>query len=72
LHHAACDQNFIGITPDYPLIVRNDILEEHDGPMLRAGLHEVHQAKLHVPSPIEFRPDRDRLSIRYELFAKAI
>ena len=44
----------------------------NDGPMLRAGLQEVHKAKLHVPSAVEFRPDRDRLSVRYELFVKAI
>ena len=34
LHHAAFDKYFIGITPDYIVEVREDILKEFDGPML--------------------------------------
>ena len=37
IHHAAFDQNIIGITPDYQVEVRKDVLEEIDGPMLKHG-----------------------------------
>lgn len=38
IHHAAFDSNIIGITPEYRIIVRNDILIEKDGPMLKYGI----------------------------------
>ena len=71
LHHAAFDRHILGITPEYRLVIRRDILEEHDGPMLRHGLQEVHGQNLHVPRFIDFRPDRDRLDMRYAAFLKA-
>jgi len=71
LHHAAFDRNILGIRPDYHLEIRDDILHEHDGPMLRFGLQEVHGQKINLPRSIEFRPDRDRLDIRYQEFRVA-
>ncbi len=71
LHHAAFDQNIIGVRPDYRLEVRRDVLEEEDGPMLRQGLQAVNGQDLHIPRPAEFQPDRHRLEIRYEQFRKA-
>jgi hypothetical protein len=32
------DKNIIGINPDFEIKVRQDILEEIDGPMLKYGL----------------------------------
>jgi len=40
--HAAFDNNIIGITPDYEIELRRDILEEIDGPMLRYGMQDDH------------------------------
>lgn len=70
-HHAAYDQMLMGIDPDYTVHVREDILNEHDGPMLKHGLQQVNGAKLHVPSRSVDRPDRDRLDARYRRFLVA-
>jgi putative restriction endonuclease len=51
LHHAAFDLNIIGIRPDHVVEVREDILKEHDGPMLRHGIQEVQGQKIWVPRP---------------------
>ncbi len=71
LHHAAFDANILGIRPDYKLEIRDDVLHEHDGPMLKAGLQEVHGQALHVPRAEDFKPSKPFLEIRYEQFRKA-
>jgi putative restriction endonuclease len=35
IHHAAYDNNFISINPDYIIKIRTDLLTETDGPMLK-------------------------------------
>jgi putative restriction endonuclease len=71
IHHGAFDSNIIGITPDYSLHVREDILEEVDGPMLKYGLQSMHGNLLILPKhKIDF-PDKERLEYRYEQFLKA-
>ena len=72
IHHAAFDRQFIGITPDYEVEVRADILEEEDGPMLRWGLQEMHGKRLLLPGRKEERPDRDLLDKRYQLYKTAV
>jgi putative restriction endonuclease len=72
IHHAAYDKNILGVSPDYVIHVREDILEEIDGPMLRYGLQGMHGQKLHeIPSRKELRPDRERLEKRYKIFMSA-
>ena len=71
IHHAAFDQNILGINPEYRIRMRNDILEEIDGPMLRYGLQELHDKTLYLPKRKNFWPDRDRLDIRYSKFLNA-
>lgn len=68
LHHAAFDGQILGIRPDYVVELRLDILEEHDGPMLRYGLQEMHGRKLHVPRNKIQRPDKEALERRYDQF----
>ncbi len=70
--HAAYDRHFIGITPDYQIIVREDLLYEIDGPMLRHGIQEIHNRQLILPKKQLEKPDRDRLALRFEQFRKAI
>lgn len=70
IHHAAFDGGYIGIRPDYRIIVRPDILEEQDGPMLRHGLQEINETKIIVPRRVANRPDPDRLGHRFESFAE--
>lgn len=71
IHHSAFDQNIIGINPDYKVKVRDDILEEIDGPMLKYGLQSLDNSKLILPRNIKDYPDRDRLDFRFNQFLKA-
>lgn len=68
LHHAAFDNFFIGIRPDFRVIVRPDVLNETDGPMLRHGLQGLHQTKLWIPRKPDFRPDPELLERRWDRF----
>jgi putative restriction endonuclease len=72
IHHAAFDRHFIGVTPDYTIVIRPELLEEQDGPMLRHGIQEMHGRRLILPQKRSEYPDRDRLALRYELFRKAM
>ncbi|MGC8480652.1 MAG: HNH endonuclease [Acidimicrobiales bacterium] len=71
IHHAAYDQNLLGIRPDYVVSVQASIMREKDGPMLRHGLQEMDGRKLHVPSSKGALPDRERLEERFETFKDA-
>ena len=68
LHHAAFDRYFLGIRPDYTIHVRQDILDENDGPMLTHGLKGMNNRKIIAPGSVKKRPDRERLEIRYQRF----
>lgn len=68
IHHSAYDVHIIGIDPDARVHVRQDILEERDGPMLRHGLQEVEGSRLYLPGRAELKPNRDFLAERYERF----
>lgn len=71
LHHAAFDAHLLGIRPDYVIELRQDILEEADGPMLRHGLQGFHDAQLVVPRVENLKPRREFLEERYAWFKKA-
>ena len=60
----------IGINPDYFVHVRNDILEETDGPMLKHGLQSLDNQKIILPYHRRNYPDSDRLQKRYVQFRK--
>jgi putative restriction endonuclease len=70
IHHAAYDQNILGVRPDFVIEVRPDILEEVDGPMLRHGLQEMQGIPLTLPQRRTDHPDRDAVEERYEAFRK--
>lgn len=71
IHHTAFDRNLIGIRRDGVIQVRQDILQERDGPMLQHGLQSLHQLRLNAPRSRHDRPDPDRLAVRFEKFLKA-
>ena len=71
LHHAAYDRHVLGVRPDFVVEVRQDILEEEDGPMLRYGLQAAAGVRLLVPSASNQRPRPDFLEERYRLFREA-
>ena len=68
LHHAAFDRHVIGVTPDYIVEVRRDVLEQEDGPMLIHGLQGFHGEKLRLPRRQAWMPDRRLLEERYAQF----
>lgn len=72
IHHAAFDRRFMGIRPtnDVPVIeIRQDLLDEIDGPMLRHGLQELHGKPLmKVPSVKANRPKPENLAWAYDRF----
>jgi len=70
LHHAAFDNFFLGIRPDYRVIVREDVLREKDGPMLLHGLQGLHNTFLAIPKRSVLRPDPELLARRWERFEK--
>jgi len=71
LHHAAFDQDFLGIRPDHVVEIRLDVLRERDGPMLLHGLQQLHGARIWTPGRAGWDPDRVRLEERYERFRSA-
>lgn len=72
IHHAAYDQNILGIRPDYVVEIHQRLLDEVDGPMLRHGLQEHHgRPLLHLPRHRADRPDIARLEQRYAGFLAA-
>lgn len=71
IHHAAFDRSFLGVSPDYEIFVREDLLAEHDGPMLKHGIQEMHGRKIILPNKKSDLPDRARLSAKFEEFIKA-
>jgi putative restriction endonuclease len=72
LHHAAFDSFFIGISPDYIVEVRPDILGEDDGPMLLHGLKEFNKNKIMLPVSKSFWPNKDFLERRHQKFINAL
>ena len=68
IHHAAFDHQIIGLRPDHVLEVRNDVLDEIDGPMLRHGLQEMHGRTISLPRRPVDRPSRENVEARYEAF----
>jgi putative restriction endonuclease len=71
LHHAAYDRNILGIHPSLRIEVREDILEEVDGPMLEHGLQSCQDQPLLVPRRREDQPNKDYLAERYNQFRRA-
>ncbi|HAH95812.1 MAG TPA: HNH endonuclease [Firmicutes bacterium] len=69
LHHAAFDNNFIGVNPDnFVLEVRPDILSESDGPTLRFAIQGLHETPFFTPENKLLRPNRELLRMRYDQF----
>lgn len=71
IHHAAYDQNILGIDGDCRVHIREDILRERDGPMLKHGIQEVDGSRLLLPRRLADRPDPDRLAERFMQFRTA-
>ena len=71
LHHAAFDNQIVGIRPDLVIEVRRDVLDEHDGPMLLHGLQGLAGNRIAIPNRLPLQPNRKLLEQRFEVFRKA-
>jgi putative restriction endonuclease len=71
IHHSAYDANIIGIDADARIHVREDILREKDGPMLKHGIQEVAGGRLLLPRADASKPNREFLAERFERFRAA-
>jgi putative restriction endonuclease len=70
IHHTAFDVNILGISPDYNIHIREDILQEIDGPMLKHGIQALNNHKIILPTRKQDYPDKERLELRFEKFRK--
>ena len=69
LHHAAFDGLFVGVHPDRRIVVvRRDVREEEDGPMLEHGLKRLHGKRIHQPRSRVARPRHEFLETRFRRF----
>jgi putative restriction endonuclease len=71
LHHAVFDADIVGLHPDYRLVVRSDVLDEEDGPVLEHGLKRLHGSTILLPRRAASHPDRERVAERFEKFQRA-
>ncbi|WP_253182777.1 HNH endonuclease [Arthrobacter sp. SW1] len=72
IHHAAFDALILGIRPDFIVEVREDILKEVDGPMLKHGIQGRHGERLmELPRNRREHPRKDLLEQAYERFRTA-
>jgi putative restriction endonuclease len=71
IHHSAYDVNILGVSPDYRIHIRADVLLEHDGPMLKWGLQEMDGARLTVPRNDAQQPNQEFLAERFARFRAA-
>lgn len=69
IHHRAFDQHLVSVTPDYDVHVARRLRDEEDGPMLDL-LKDFHGAQIHVPARRAWKPDRERLAIRFQQFVE--
>jgi putative restriction endonuclease len=72
LHHAAFDSFMLGVTPDYVIQVREDVLKEADGPMLRYGLQGLNDQRIILPQAQANWPSRDALAWRHDRYLSQI
>jgi putative restriction endonuclease len=71
IHHAAYDVDIFGISPDYKVGVRADVLAEIDGPTLRYTLQEIDGSPIQLPSRRVARPNPELLEVRWNRFKEA-
>lgn len=71
IHHGAFDASILGVSPDYEIRIRDDVLSQEDGPTLTYALQGVHRRSLQLPAKRAARPNKDLLAERFDLFLAA-
>jgi putative restriction endonuclease len=67
IHHRAYDHDLVGVSPDYEVRVSPRLLRDEDGPMLEV-LKTFDRQPIYVPRRTSWKPDPDRLALRFERF----
>ena len=70
IHHAAYDNNLVGIDGDYRVHVNGALLHEVDGPMLKYGIQEMHGTSLTLPARRAEHPSKEALDARFAVFSR--
>jgi putative restriction endonuclease len=70
IHHRAFDEDLVGVDPGLGVHVSRRLLDEDDGPMLDV-LKGFHGTVLSAPSKRLWRPDPERLELRFARFRSA-
>ena len=70
IHHRAFDQDLVGVAPDLRVHVSSRLLDEEDGPMLEV-LKGFHGSTIQAPTKRLWRPDPERLELRFARFRAA-
>jgi putative restriction endonuclease len=71
IHHAAFDNDIMGIDADHVVHISRRVLAEKDGPMLKHGLQELDNRPIVLPARVADRPDRARLAERFARWQRA-
>jgi putative restriction endonuclease len=71
IHHAAYDADIFGISGEYEVGVRPDVMEEIDGPTLRYTLQAINGSKIELPTRRAARPNPELLDARWKKFLQA-
>jgi len=70
IHHRAFDEDLVGIAPDLQVHVSRRLLDDEDGPMLDL-LKGFHGTTIEAPEKKLWRPDPERLAVRFDRFRDA-
>lgn len=70
IHHRAFDEDLVGIAPDLRVHVSPRLLDDEDGPMLDV-LKGFHGTVIEAPARRLWRPDPERLELRFARFRSA-
>jgi putative restriction endonuclease len=71
LHHGAFDAFILGISPDFKVHIRQDVLSEEDGPTLKYALQALDGITIALPQSRRDWPSRDALDWRFDRFKAA-
>ncbi len=72
IHHAAFDARILGVHPtEHRIAVREDVLDEVDGPMLRHGIQGLNGQKIWLPRSAKNRPAPEALTRQWDRFVDA-
>lgn len=69
LHHTAYDRDILGISPDYKIQIRSDILSRVDESIsLTVNFIDLNGKQIELPSTAQLRPNPEFLEKRFETF----